>query len=285
MEDDKLNDSDYTRVTKTVLQQTNIDLTNYKAQQMRRRLDGLIDSLGYNTVKEFCDSLARNPEVLSRLKTFLTINVSEFYRDSSQFAVLKSHVLPELLGPRGRRLSIWSAGCSHGAEAYSVAMILDELTPDIKHRIVGTDIDQRILERASQGGPFANSEVKNIGPKMLKKFLEPADNGYMATKPLRDRVTFKHQDLLRDRFDTGFDLILCRNVVIYFTDEAKQQLNHKFYQSLKPDGVLFIGGTEALLDADQYGFERLYPAFYKKGARAKILSTVAGSATRTPVIR
>jgi chemotaxis protein methyltransferase CheR len=280
-----LNDSDYIQLTKTLLKQTNIDLANYKPQQMRRRLDGLIDSLGHSSVKEFCESLSQNPDVLARVKTFLTINVSEFFRDSSQFAVLKSHVLPELLGPRGRRLSIWSAGCSHGAEAYSLAMMLDELTPNIMHRIVGTDIDHRILERASHGGPFSKSEVKNVGPKLFQKYFEPVENGYVATKPLRDRVTFKHQDLLKDRFHTGFDLILCRNVVIYFTDEAKQRLNHRFYESLKPGGVLFIGGTEALLDAGQYGFERIFPAFYRKAETTRIRQTVAATPTRSSVIR
>ncbi|MDP6452810.1 MAG: protein-glutamate O-methyltransferase CheR [SAR202 cluster bacterium] len=273
-----MNDKDYSQITKTVLRKTNIDLANYKAQQMRRRLDGLIESLGHKSVQDFCDAVSRDPDVLARVKTFLTINVSEFYRDSTQFGVLKSRVLPELLGPRGRRLSIWSAGCSHGAEAYSVAMILDELTPDVKHRIVGTDIDQGILERARQGGPFSKSEVKNIGPKLLNKFLEPAKNGYVANKALRDRVSFSRQDLLMDRFSGGYDLILCRNVVIYFTEEAKTRLNHKFYGALKPDGVLFIGGTEALLDAEQYGFERMYPAFYKKAATAKVVSPLAAGA-------
>ena len=280
-----LKDSDYIQLTKTLLKHTGIDLSNYKAQQMRRRLDGLIESLGHKNVREFCDSLSRNPDVLARVKTFLTINVSEFFRDSSQFAVLKSHVLPGLLGPRGRRLSIWSAGCSHGAEAYSLALILEDLTPNIKHRIVGTDIDQKILERARRGGPFSTSEVKNVGPTLVNKFFEPVGNGYVATKPLRDRVTFKHQDLLKDRFDTGFDLILCRNVVIYFTDEAKKRLNHRFYEALKPGGILFIGGTEALLDAGEYGFERLYPAFYKKAETTTVRSTLAAAPNRSSVIR
>ena len=164
-------------------------------------------------------------------------------------------------------------------------MMLDELTPDIRHRIIATDIDQQILERANRGGPFTASEVKNVGSNLVKKYLEPVENGYAATKPLRDRVTFKIQDLLKDRFDTGFDLILCRNVVIYFTDEAKQRLNHRFYESLKPGGVLFIGGTEALLDAEQYGFERLFPAFYRKPEATRVSSMAAGVPTRSSVIR
>jgi chemotaxis protein methyltransferase CheR len=281
----QLNDSDYTQLTKTLLKHTKIDLANYKAQQMRRRLDGLIDSMGHKSVRDFCDTLSRNPDVLARVRTFLTINVSEFYRDSSQFGVLKARILPELLGPKGKRLSIWSAGCSHGAEAYSLAMILDELTPNVRHRIVGTDIDQRILERASRGGPFSTAEVKNVDRGLLNKYLEPVDKGYVANKFLRDRVTFRRQDLLKDRFDTGFDLILCRNVVIYFTDEAKQRLNHKFYDALKPGGILFIGGTEALLDADQYGFSRMYPAFYRKAPLNASRPTAKAAPVRTPVVR
>ena len=140
-------------------------------------------------------------------------------------------------------------------------MMLDELTPDIRHRIIATDIDQRILERASRGGPFTASEVKNVGSNLVKKYLEPVENGYAATKPLRDRVTFKIQDLLKDRFDTGFDLILCRNVVIYFTDEAKQRLNHRFYESLKPGVFCSSEGLRLFWMPSSMALKGCFPRF------------------------
>ena len=102
--------------------------------------------------------------------------------------------------------------------------------------------------------------------------MEQKHDGWYANSEIRSKVKFKKQNLLTDRFDSGFDLVMCRNVVIYFSDEAKNDLNQKFSASLKPDGILFIGGTESILNPKQFGFERESAAFYRK-----ISSPVASS--------
>lgn len=193
----------------------------------------------------------------------MTINVSEFYRDPEQFEVLKSRVLPGLLR-RSSRLNIWSAGCSIGAEAYSIAMMLEELTPGRRHQIVATDIDQEVLFRARAGGPYSANELNSLEKKLLFKHFARDGDRYVLDEEMRKRVQFRRHDLLRDSFGQNLDLIICRNVVIYFADEPKDQLNRRFVGALKDGGVLFIGATEALLGAKDLKLTRLFPAFYQK---------------------
>ncbi len=257
-----MTDEEYRYLTRALLRLTGINLGGYKTPQMRRRLDGYISSRQVS-VTEFCHSLANDPGALATLRSFLTINVSEFFRDPDQFTLLKTSILPKLLKKWGR-LRIWSAGCSHGAEAYSVALMLEELSPRGHHKIVATDIDRQILERAKQGGPYPESEMKNVSAVHLKKYFDKTDQGYLASKDLRARVDFLRHDLLKDRPQENMELIICRNVVIYFNENAKKLLNQRLVSALKDGGVLFIGGTEALLDARELGLIRIFPAFYKK---------------------
>ena len=257
-----MTDEEYRYLTQALLKLTGTNLGNYKATQMRRRLDGYITSRRVS-VAEFCHDLGNDPSALAMLRSFLTINVSEFFRDPDQFTLLKTRVLPDLLKQRSR-LRIWSAGCSHGAEAYSVALMLEELSPKGHHKIVASDIDRDILNRAKQGGPYADSEMKNVSAAHLRKYFDKTEQGYLASGDLRARVEFVRHDLLKDRPQASMDLIICRNVVIYFNENAKRQLNQRLVSAMKDDGVLFIGGTEALLDAQELGLKRMFPAFYRK---------------------
>ena len=228
-----------------------------------RRLDGFTSRVGATSIDEFCKRIATDAKVREMVMNFMTINVTEFFRDSRHFDVLRSKVLPEILkkNPRPR---IWSAGSSRGAEAYSVAMMIEEIAPGAKAQIFGTDIDVRMIAQARDGGPYPDAEAKNISASLRRKFMEQRDGGYFVVSEIRSKVRFKEQNLLTDRFDQNFDLIMCRNVVIYFSEVAKIELNTKFSNSLKTGGVLFIGGTETILNPHEFGFERDGAAFYRK---------------------
>jgi chemotaxis protein methyltransferase CheR len=258
-----LNDTEFENLQEAILGSTGIDLTHYKKPQMRRRLTGDVTRTGLN-VRAFCKRLAGDRQLGSDLKEFITINVSEFFRNPEQFQYLRSLVLPELL-ERSARLSIWSAGCSHGGEAYSIAMLLNELAPGVAHTIVGTDLDEVIVERARAGGPYTAEDVRATEKWMLPKYFDRRDGEFWVDDAVRRRVRFSRHDLLRDRFDQGFDLIVCRNVVIYFSDEAKLRLNQKFHSALKPHGWLFIGATETLLADEDLGLTRVRSSLYRKG--------------------
>jgi chemotaxis protein methyltransferase CheR len=262
-----VNDQEYTHLKERLLKLTGIDLDQYKSQQMRRRLEGFISRAPETDVALFCKLLERDPVVLKKLKDFLTINVSEFFRDTAQFEALKTRILPDLL-KRSPSLNIWSAGCSMGAEAYSLAILLDQISPHGAHRILGSDLDEKILVRARAGGPYSTGDVKNVPKAFLLKYFTTFEEGYRISDAIRRRVEFRQHNLLKDIFPMGFDLVVCRNVVIYFTEEAKERLYRGFWSALKPEGTFFIGGTETLLDAGKLRFNRICTSFYSKVATA-----------------
>ena len=257
-----MNDHEYSYLKQKTLVLTGIDLDCYKDQQMRRRLDGFINSQPSGVVP-YCEILRRDPAALKKLRDFLTINVSEFFRDKQHFELLKTVILPDLLR-RNRRLNIWSAGCSHGAEAYSVAILLDEISHGTAHRILATDIDEKVMEIARHGGPYSPSDVAGVESWRLLKYFSTSDGSSRITDKIKKQVEVKCLNLLSDPFESGFDLIICRNVVIYFTEVAKANLIRKFHRALKPNGVLFIGASEALVVTPESEFERLGICFYQK---------------------
>ncbi|MDA0734664.1 MAG: protein-glutamate O-methyltransferase CheR [Chloroflexi bacterium] len=259
-----MTDQEYTYLQETILRLTGINLESYKTQQMRRRLEGFIARIPGSGVGPYCEMLQKDKEAQQRLKDFMTINVSEFFRDSDQFTVLKNRILPGIIAKSASPVLIWSAGCSIGAEPYSLAIMMNELAPKRDYRITATDLDQTILNKAKAGGPYKQADLKNVNKQQLMKYFTRSDEDFKVVDSLKAKIDFRQQNLLTDTFAKGFDLIICRNVVIYFTDEAKRKINQGFYNSLKEDGILFIGGTETLLDAQQLGFKRMSASFYEK---------------------
>lgn len=258
-----MNDKDYDFLKMKVKKLTGLDLDSYKRDQMVRRLDSYISRNGFAGVVPFCGSVEKDKEALRNLMDFLTINVSEFFRDADQFNVLKGRVIPDLLR-KSKSLNIWSAGCSIGAEPYSVAMVLAELSPFGKHRILATDLDEVSLARARSGGPYSETHLEQVPKGVRVKNFVKSDDGYRVAPRIKGMVEFKRHNLLNDIFEHGFDLIICRNVTIYFTEETKETLNMRFANSLNDDGILFIGSTESLLDAQALGLTRMFASFFSK---------------------
>jgi chemotaxis protein methyltransferase CheR len=147
-----------------------------------------------------------------------------------------------------------------------MAMMLRELAPGKSHSILATDIDQTILDRAKAGNNYLASDLRNTGAERLKKWFVAEPNGKYSVGPaIRAMIRWEKQDLLRDRYPAGpFDMIACRNVVIYFTEEAKDRIYQGFVRSLRPGGVLFVGGTEAIMRPQALGLTVMGPGFYRK---------------------
>lgn len=258
-----MDDSEYTFIKQRVFDLIDIDLDNYKEKQMRRRLSAFIERSKAPDVASYFEAVGEDGRMLQELKDFLTINVSEFFRDQHHFETLRRDILPELLQQR-RQLKVWSAGCSNGAEPYTLAIMLEELTPGRRHHIVATDLDETILAQARKGGPYMPQDIRNVKPRQLTRFFRIEGEKHWVTDWIRDRVQFTRHNLLNDPYGTDYDLILCRNVVIYFTDFAKKQINRAFHNALREGGVLFIGGSEIIFDCAQIGFEIICPSFYRK---------------------
>lgn len=242
---------------------TGIDLDLYKEAQMKRRINNLIMRKGYNSVCAYFDFAVKDKKEFASFIEYLTINVSEFFRTPEKFSELETDIIPELLKDN-HSLNIWSAGCSIGAEPYSVAMILAEKTSMTKHRILATDLDVDILAKA-KAGIYTENELKSISLRRKQQYFTKNDEGMYVLKPaIKERIEFRRHNLLKDPFGSDFDLILCRNVVIYFTEEAKDKLYTKFFHALKPGGILFVGGTEAVLNYREMGYENYCPFFYRR---------------------
>ncbi|MFN8635381.1 MAG: protein-glutamate O-methyltransferase CheR [Chloroflexota bacterium] len=257
-------DLGYVHFQKTVQRLIGVDLTLYRQGQMRRRLDALVQRVGAKDYMEYSKLLERDPKRVQELRDYFTINVTEFFRDPDRFRQLETKVLPELLARRSG-LKVWSAACSNGAEPYSVAILLRELAPTLSHKITATDIDVTIMDRARRGDRYIAAELKNVAPARLQKAFTQAPDGTYAVRPeIKQLVDFKLHNLLTSPPAQGFDLILCRNVVIYFTDEAKSVLYNNLVNSLRPGGILFVGGTEMVAAAHQLGLSSIGPSFYRK---------------------
>jgi chemotaxis protein methyltransferase CheR len=250
---------------RSAYQITGLDLTSYKAPQMHRRLNALLTRLNVGGFAEYARLLENDAERRQEFRDYVTINVSEFFRDSDRFSDFERRVLPELLA-NSASVRVWSAGCSIGAEPYSLAILLHELGPGRKHRILATDVDQTIIDRAQAGTGYLSADIRNVGSARTKRWFVGEPNGRYSVGPaLRGMIRFARHDLLRDEHPPGpFDLIACRNVVIYFTEAARDRIFEGFVNALRPGGVLFVGGTEAIMRPQVFGLSVMSPGFYRK---------------------
>lgn len=246
-----------------VLKEFGINLKAYKQNQLQRRILSLMSRVGVNSVEEYIKLLKKEPHQRKKFLDFITINVSEFFRNPEIFDDLEKKLENELFKDGKRSVKIWSAACSIGAEPYSLAIILDELAHGMNHKIIATDIDSTIIERAKKG-EYTNSEIKNIKNSRLQKYFKKMDDKYCIEQKIKNMVTFKKHDLILDNYDKGFDLIVCRNVVIYFNQDVKEDIYKKFRDSLKPNGLLFVGATESIYNYKDYGFEKVSTFIYRK---------------------
>ena len=275
-----MTDKEYQYLTIKIRSIAGIDLDSYKSQQMRRRLASFIaNDKTVNSVADYCRLLGQSEDRLKKLRKFITINVTEFFRDPKIFEQMRTLALSKLLR-RSPHLNIWSAGCSHGGEPYTIAIILAELSPHHNHRILATDVDEGSLALARTGGSYSPQDIKNVSPLLLKKYFKSINGSYWISDQIKQGVKFAQHNLMRDPFGQGFDLVVCRNVAIYFTDQAKQRLNQKFYNSLKDGGILFIGATEFITDATGIGFTKIGNYLYEKRAT----STTVPLQGRTPTL-
>lgn len=255
-------DKDYLGFIHNINKSTGIDLAQYKEAQMKRRLTTLRVKNGYQSFADFFAAMMKDKALFYEFLDRMTINVSEFWRNPNRWEVLRDTILPELQRDN-RRLKLWSAACSTGEEPYTLAMILSDKDILSQTGILATDIDDGALSKAKQG-LYLERSLKDVPKDVAERYFKPEGPVYKVSDALKKNIDFRKQNLLLDKFDDGFDLIICRNVMIYFTEEAKNKLYHKFANSLRPGGYLFVGSTEQIFTPSQYGFESTETFFYRK---------------------
>ncbi len=247
-----------------ILSLTKIDLHAYKERQMKRRIDALIAKHKIDSYNVYVETIKKNPVMYEEFINYLTINVSEFYRNPEQWNLLEREILPYLFSKFGNQLKIWSAACSTGDEPYSLVMLLSKFIPLSRIKIIATDIDKQVLSKAKLG-LYNIKSLKGIPDEFLSKYFhEINDKTYQISDSIKQCVEFKHHNLLKDEYPSHCDLIVCRNVLIYFTEEAKDDIYKKFNQSLKKDGILFVGSTEQIIQPQNLQFITHKSFFYRK---------------------
>jgi chemotaxis protein methyltransferase CheR len=266
-------DPDLRTLIVKVRDRTGIDLGQYKDSYITRRLSTRMKVLGAPTYRKYSAMLDTAPGEYEKVVDAFTINVSEFFRDKETFKVIKDKVIPAMVAEKkgsGRRnLRIWSAGCACGEEVYSISMILNDLLGSeygqYTVRLYATDIDEACMQRAKEG-LYDPVSLKNVDKKYIGQFTHPTPDGKIAVNDdIKRNVTFRRFDLIDGgTFGAYFDIILCRNVMIYFSDPQKSRLINSFFNALNSGGYLVIGKTETLTSDTRNSFvpvnglERIY---------------------------
>lgn len=254
---------DYEYFKKAVYELTHIDLNAYKERQMKRRIDTLIAKNGVKEYDKYVATLKTDKVRFEEFVNYLTINVSEFYRNRDQWELLDKEIIPELIAKFGKNLKIWSAACSTGDEPYSLVMALSRHLPLSQIKILATDIDKQVIAKAKTG-LYNEKSIASVPQDLKKKYFTQVGPSFQISDEIKSRVEFKEHNLLQDAYPSDCNLIVCRNVLIYFTEEAKEEIYRKFERALKPGGILFIGSTEQIINYKETGYERKNSFFYLK---------------------
>ncbi len=258
----EVNLMDYEGFKKEIHAMTSLDLNSYKEKQMKRRIDSLIAKNGISGYTDYVKALRVDKALYNEFINYLTINVSEFYRNPEQWEVLERDILPLLL-QKSKSLKIWSSACSTGDEPYTLVMVLNKFMPLNAIKIIASDIDKGALEKA-HAGVYTSKSVENLPKAYLDKYFTRTGDLFTIKSEVKNCVSFKQHNLLRDSYPDNCDLIVCRNVLIYFTEEAKNEIYKKFNTSLKNEGILFVGSTEQIILCNKFNFKPLRTFFYVK---------------------
>lgn len=248
-------DGDFDFIRRVVVEQTGITLSEQKRELVYGRLAKRLRALDLQSFAQYCSYLEQSPDELHELVNAITTNLTSFFREPYHFDYLRETLLPELLrrNAQSHRIRIWSAGCSTGEEPYSIAMVLRDMLPagqgwDAK--ILATDIDSNVLARAQQG-LYAQERASSVPERYQRRGLHKGqgDNAGMlrVSDEVRALITFRQLNLMQDWPMKGpFDVIFCRNVVIYFDKPTQRRLFNRYADLLVDGGHLFIGHSETL---------------------------------------
>ena len=266
-----LTDSDFQRLYRYIQKHYGIDLSK-KKQLIVSRLSNSLAAQGFQDFSAYVDDIlsGRDPGMVTAMLNKLTTNYTYFLREKEHFQYLWEVVLPYLAQSHShdRTLSIWSAGCSSEEEPFTISMYLKEFfgskAPLWDTRVLATDISQKILDTAKT----ASYTEENLSPLPAswkqKYFIRTGEGEYAVSPAIKSNVIFKPFNLMEPiRFKKKFDLIFCRNVMIYFSQETKDSLVRRFYEATVPGGYLFIGHSESLTKS-VCPYRYLLPAIYRK---------------------
>ena len=268
-----LPDAEYEQIRAMIYDLCRLSFDKDKKPLVQYRLGKRLRDLGFSSYRQYLKFVKEQDggEELTILINALTTNLTYFFREPDHYDFLTETVFkPYAAGPRDARLRLWSAGCASGEEAYTVAMVMNESIPDLDRRdalILATDVSTRVLDIARRGD-YPLERFKDTPAELRDKYFEPADQGgrarFRALPALTRLVRFRHLNLM-DKWPMSnpMDVILCRNVMIYFDKATQQELVNRFYDALKPGGFLIVGHSETLTGV-KHRFEHFRKTIHKK---------------------
>ncbi len=267
----RMTDQEFATLSGYIKEQYGIDLTK-KRVLIEGRLTHELQKRGFSSFQEYMDAVFgdKTGTEVTLLLNRLTTNLSFFMRENEHFRYLRDEALPFLARARGRTrdLRIWSAGCSTGQEPYNIAMVIDEYFGGQKSgwdtTILATDISMKALSAAQQG-IYTDADLKDVSPGWRTKYFRPLGEGrFQVADTIRKEVIFRPFNLMDPfAFRRPFDLIFCRNVMIYFDAGTKAKLVRKFYDHTQDGGFLFIGHSESI-SSQQSPYTYIQPAIYQR---------------------
>ncbi len=265
-----ITDNDFLRLVSYVQKNYGIDLSK-KRQLITSRLSNTITAAGFGSFSAYIDHVIKTSDknAIEMMLNKLTTNYTYFLRESGHFDFLKNTILPALVQQKKNKvLSIWSAGCSSGEEPYTISMVLKDYFGSQASiwdtRVLATDISQRVLSHA-QNATYDPAALENVPPKWKTEYFRKAPDGQYTVAPqIKSNVIFRTFNLMKPiEFKIKFDVIFCRNVMIYFDQPTKDALVQRFYQATNPGGYLLIGHSESL-NKDKLAYKYIMPATYQK---------------------
>ena len=267
-----ISDDAFSDIRNLLFERSTLDINNYKDKCIKRRIAVRVRANGCKTAEEYVDLLKRRTSELENLLKTLTINVTQFFRNPFAFDKIRDEILPLIFkkksGEENSSLKIWSVGCSSGEEPYSLAIILKEYFKKELMRfpaiIVATDFDTEVIEKAKEG-VYQEKSLEEVPAHLKEKYFVPLGGGSFGIVPqIKEMVIFKRRNILQDDLHEKQDLIICRNMLIYFSREQQGVILDKLTNSLTMDGFLILGKAETLVSNSRNNFktvssrERIY---------------------------
>lgn len=262
----------FTFIASLALREAGLMIPRDKGTMVFARLNKRLKALGLKDYRSYCKRLQEGDAGAERkaLISILTTNVTSFMREAHHFEMLQDDILPMLMqkGRSGGRVRLWSAGCSSGQEPYTIAMTVLQTWPDAAKfdlRILATDIDHMVLQKASEG-VYAQSAIETLPEQWKARFFKVASPGQWAVRPeVRQLIAFRELNLMKPwPFSGRFDVIFCRNVVIYFDQDTQNALWPRFEEACMPGGTLFVGHSERVEAAAGTSFDVVGKTAYRK---------------------
>ena len=249
-----------------VKSKSGIDLSRYRSTCLSRRVQHRMVMAGYKDIEEYIGRLTIDPDEMGKLMDVVTIHVTEFFRDRDVFGSLERGYVPALIDEKETSghgvVRAWSAGCATGEEAYSMAMMFDHavsrVSPNMHIEIFGTDVSEDSC-RTARKGLYSEEKIESLPTDMRDRYFEREGRSWKVTSNLRSLVKFRPHDLFTASPYSHIDLIMCRNVLIHFEHEVREEIITNFFRSLQDRGLLVLGKSEALLEPLEDLFELVEP--------------------------